>query len=83
MSAEYVSVVRQVFGPGRYLIMMGPSGSGKSTKAARLAVEPGAVVGSYDDHQRQVTPITAALSTLGAEGHAAVVRPPIGEAAET
>ncbi|MFD8994237.1 AAA family ATPase [Streptomyces abikoensis] len=48
-----ISAVRRVFGPGRCLIVMGPSGSGKSTKAAQLAAELGAVVVSYDDHQRR------------------------------
>ncbi|MGK5548483.1 AAA family ATPase [Streptomyces sp. URMC 127] len=46
--------VRRLLGPGRCLLMMGPSGSGKSTAAAQLAAELGAVVVSYDDHQRRV-----------------------------
>jgi predicted kinase len=40
--------------PGRCVLMMGASGSGKSTLANVLAAESGAVVVSYDRHQRCV-----------------------------
>ncbi|MEU4807396.1 AAA family ATPase [Actinosynnema sp. NPDC023587] len=40
--------------PGRCVLLMGASGSGKSTLANALAAGSGAVVVSYDRHQRRV-----------------------------
>ncbi|MEU1519951.1 AAA family ATPase [Streptomyces sp. NPDC005811] len=51
LSQELAAVVREM-GPGRCVLLMGASGSGKSTLAARLAAATGAVVVSYDSHQR-------------------------------
>ncbi|MFJ9634730.1 AAA family ATPase [Streptomyces sp. NPDC101175] len=51
LSHELAAVVREM-GPGRCVLLMGASGSGKSTLAARLAAATGAVVVSYDSHQR-------------------------------
>jgi predicted kinase len=39
---------------GRCVLMMGASGAGKSTLAGQLATVTGAVVVSYDGHQRQL-----------------------------
>ncbi|MFJ6392942.1 AAA family ATPase [Streptomyces sp. NPDC091972] len=71
---------------GRCVLMMGASGAGKSTLAAQLAGTTGAVVVSYDGHQRQVAgdtgiepvgDLTLTKAWTELEGHCAAGRPVI------